>query len=92
MTKFRNLRTALIASVSCTMFTPVAFAQDEPAAADTGDIVVTALRQQYRGDVPLKELPQSVSVLSSEMLEDAGISRILSARERAQRFLEASAR
>jgi len=76
MTKFRNLRTALIASVSCTMFTPVAFAQDEPAAADTGDIVVTALRQQYRGDVPLKELPQSVSVLSSEMLEDAGITRL----------------
>lgn len=76
MTKFRNLRTALIASVSCTMFAPVAFAQDEPAAADTGDIVVTALRQQYRGDVPLKELPQSVSVLSSEMLEDAGITRL----------------
>lgn len=49
----------------------------QPAATDQGEeIVVTAVRQQYRGDVPLKDLPQSISVLSTELLKDAGITRL----------------
>ena len=40
------------------------------------DITVTGLRQQYRGDVPLRELPQSVQVLSAEKLADAGVTRL----------------
>lgn len=70
MTKFMNLRKVLIASVTCTMFSPVAFAQDEPAAADAGDIVVVAMRQQYFGDTPLKEIPQSVQILDAKLLDD----------------------
>ncbi len=41
-----------------------------------GDITVTGLRQQYRGDVPLRELPQSVQVLSAEKLAEAGVTRL----------------
>lgn len=47
----------------------------EEAPAD-GDITVTGLRQQYRGDVPLRELPQSVQVLSSAKLAEAGVTRL----------------
>ena len=41
-----------------------------------GQIVVTGIRQQYRGDVPLKDLPQSVAVISDQMLKTAGITRL----------------
>lgn len=75
----KDFRKTLFATVSCCMLVPAAYAQEEPAAEDTGDIVVVALRQQYRGDVDLKELPQSVSVLSSDMLKDAGITQLDSA-------------
>jgi iron complex outermembrane recepter protein len=81
MTKFRNLRTALIASVSCTMFAPVAFAQTEPAAEDTSDIVVVAMRQQYIGDTPLKEIPQSVQILDAALLDDINANGLTEALE-----------
>lgn len=42
----------------------------------TGQIVVTGIRQQYRGDVPLKDLPQSVTVLSNQLLKTVGITRL----------------
>jgi len=49
----------------------------ETAQADGNpDIVVRGIRQQYRGDVPLRELPQSVQVLSAEKLADAGVTRL----------------
>lgn len=42
----------------------------------TGQIVVTGIRQQYRGDVPLKDLPQSVTVLSNQLLQKVGVTRL----------------
>ncbi len=57
-----------------------AIPDDQAGATETADgnadITVTGLRQQYRGDVPLRELPQSVQVLSAEKLADAGITRL----------------
>jgi iron complex outermembrane receptor protein len=41
-----------------------------------GQIVITGIRQQYRGDVPLKDLPQSVTVISDQMLKMVGITRL----------------
>src|SRR5690242_9346669 len=41
-----------------------------------GRIVITGLRQQYRGDVPLKDLPQSISVISDQMLKTVGVTRL----------------
>lgn len=40
------------------------------------DVTVTGVRQQYRGDVPLRDLPQSVQVLSVEKLAEAGLTRL----------------
>lgn len=45
-------------------------------ATEADDITVTGLRQQYRGDVPLRAIPQSVQVLSAERLADAGVTRL----------------
>lgn len=50
-----------------------------PATAQTtptGQIVITGIRQQYRGDVPLKDLPQSVTVLSDQLLKTVGATRL----------------
>lgn len=44
--------------------------------AGNGDITITGLRQQYRGDVPLRDLPQSVQVLSAETLAEVGVTRL----------------
>ncbi len=51
-----------------------ALAVDSPASdsSELSTIEVTAIRQAYRGDTPLSELPQSVTELSSDQLKDAG--------------------
>jgi iron complex outermembrane receptor protein len=40
------------------------------------EVVVTAQREHYRGDVPLEELPQSVTVLTAETLQEVGVVRL----------------
>lgn len=82
MSTIKGLRKALAASVSCFILVPMAHAQDAPAEeAETGDIVVVALRQQYFGDTPLKEIPQSVQILDAKLLDNLGITRLDSALE-----------
>lgn len=49
------------------------------AAAQTAtveDVVVTAQRQHYRGDIPIKELPQAVQVISAETIRDVAVTRL----------------
>jgi iron complex outermembrane receptor protein len=47
------------------------------SAQDAGDdIVVTGQRQAYRGDISLRETPQNIAVIDTEMLEDAGATRL----------------
>jgi len=48
----------------------------QTAQAAQGEIVVRGLRQQYRGDVPLKDLPQAVTVLPSTLLQTVGVTRL----------------
>jgi len=55
---------------------PSSQAEANAEAGGDADITVTGLRQQYRGDVPLRDLPQSVQVLSAEKLADAGVTRL----------------
>lgn len=50
-----------------------AIAQEESARLEA--IVVIAQKQPYRGDTDLKELPQSVQVLSGDLLQDVGVTR-----------------
>jgi iron complex outermembrane receptor protein len=55
--------------------TPAAFAADSAAGGSTAvlEIVeVTSIRQPYRGDTPLNELPQSVQILDADLLKDVG--------------------
>lgn len=51
-----------------------AFAADEAVELET--IQITAIRQPFRGDTPLQELPQSVQVLSSDLLKDVGATQL----------------
>lgn len=71
MTRLSCFRLALAATSAFVVAVPVAQAQE---AED--QIIVTAIRQQYRGDVDPKDLPQAVSILSSDMLQDAGITQL----------------
>ena len=60
----------------------VAHAEAAPAAPelasaqDDETITVTGLREQYRGDVPLKELPQSIQTLSGATLREVNLTRL----------------
>ncbi|HET9628940.1 MAG TPA: Plug domain-containing protein, partial [Novosphingobium sp.] len=65
-------RAALIAGVALSTIPAVAHAAD----ADDATIVVTGQRQQYRGDIPVKELPQSVQVIDGKVLEQLNITRL----------------
>jgi len=58
-----------------------AHAQSKPAGGVLDEVVVLAHRQQYRGDVPLQELPQNIAVLPAKLLSDANITRLDAALE-----------
>jgi iron complex outermembrane receptor protein len=49
------------------------------SAAALDEVVVMAQRQAYRGDVPLAEIPQSITVLDAELLREAGVTRLAEA-------------
>ncbi|HEX7761084.1 MAG TPA: TonB-dependent siderophore receptor [Caulobacteraceae bacterium] len=76
-------RLALIAGASLLVTAPAAYAADAAAdAAASGDsgavdqVVVLATKQQYRGDVSIKDLPQNIEVVSAKTLNDVGITRL----------------
>ena len=76
MTKTSTFRSLLVAGVALSAFPSTAWAQAAGDADSADTIVVTGQRQQYRGDVPLKELPQSVQVIDSEQLSTLNITRL----------------
>lgn len=69
----RYFRFALVPA-ACLVSTPMVLAQETSANASLDTVVVTAQKQPYRGDTPLKELPQSVQVLSADLLADVGVT------------------
>ena len=72
---FRSLPLA----VSMLTLTQPAFAEE--AAADHTDsaIVVTGIRQAYRGNFAEKEIPQAISVITAKQLQDNNILRLADA-------------
>lgn len=85
LTAFRSI---LAAGVALAALPSTGWAQEgiEPNAADTeaneaDAIVVSGQRQQYRGDVPIKEIPQSIQVIGPELLADLNVTRLDSALE-----------
>ncbi len=77
----RPIRSALIAGTALIALPSTVHAQAAPAeeTAAEGDIIVTAQRQQYRGDVAVKDLPQSIQVIDGQLLADLGVTRLDSA-------------
>lgn len=53
-----------------------ATAAPEGEEAPQDEIIVEGVRQQYVANVPTIEVPQSIQILSSETLKDAGITRL----------------
>lgn len=76
-----RLRLALLSGAALLSAAPAAFAADAKSPTSVDEVVVLAHRQQYRGDVPLQELPQNVAVVSSELLKNANITTLDSAVE-----------
>jgi hypothetical protein len=64
----------LLAGAACFATVP-AFAEESADA----EITVTGIRQAYQGAFEAKEVPQAVSVISSETLEDNVILRLTDA-------------
>jgi iron complex outermembrane receptor protein len=72
----RSFRASVVVA-SLGLAAGVAFAADPPAA-DSGldTVVITSVRQAYRGDVPLNDLPQNVTVLSEEVLKQVNATQL----------------
>lgn len=69
-----HLKQTLIAStILAALFSPLQALAD-PVPEET--IVVTAQRQAYRADIPLKLTPQSVDILEADTLEEVGVTRL----------------
>lgn len=80
MMKKSALKAVLATSVSLGVMPVQAWAQaaatEEAAPASDSEMVVIGQRQQYRGDVPLKSIPQSVQVLDASTLADLNVTRL----------------
>jgi iron complex outermembrane receptor protein len=70
---FRNVLVSTAASLLCIS---AALAADAASPTDLGEVVVTGQKQAYRGDTPLQELPQSVQVLTGDLLKQVDITRL----------------
>ncbi|MFM1975989.1 MAG: hypothetical protein RL145_835, partial [Pseudomonadota bacterium] len=64
------------ALIGATLTPFVAFADPAQKESKAETIVVTAQRQAYRADIPLKLTPQSVDILEADTLEEVGITRL----------------
>ena len=71
---------ALAASTASLALASGAQAQTAGNAGD-GTIVVTAMKRQYFGDTPVKEIPQAVQFLDGKLLDDLNITRLDTALE-----------
>jgi iron complex outermembrane receptor protein len=81
MSRSRGLRLALLAGSALFSNLSIAHAADAPSGTKIDEVVVLAHRQQYRGDVPIQELPQNVAILPAKLLKDVNITRLDAALE-----------
>lgn len=71
-----QFRRVLFASGAILAAASAAHAAETDNPSNVEEVVVRAERQQYRGDVPLKELPQNVAVIEAQVLEAVGVTRL----------------
>jgi len=83
MTKKLSAFAGLLSSSTAILLVPqAASAQERNEAAGASDaIIVSGQRQQYRGDVPLREIPQSIQVIDGETLKELNITTLDTALE-----------
>ena len=74
MSKLRYLRRTLAPTAGLLLGTFSAFAADPVTTAEK--IVVTGVKQPYRGDTALRDLPQSIRILSADLLADMGVTKL----------------
>ena len=72
----RYFRTVLVSTAASLLCIRAALGADAAYPSDLSEVVVTGQKQAYRGDTPLKELPQSVEVLTAGLLKDVGVTRL----------------
>jgi iron complex outermembrane receptor protein len=66
-------KTMLLATAGCAaLLTSPAHAADE----DKSSILVTGQRQAYRGDVPVKELPQSIQLIDAKIMDTINMTKM----------------
>lgn len=68
------LKSVLATSISMAFTFGVNAQESSDTVDEIESIEVVQQRQPYRGDVPLKSLPQSVDVVSGKLLDDIGIN------------------
>lgn len=77
MNRKSAFRAALVAGIALTAISTAARAEEAAdGAPNDATIVVTGQRQQYRGDIPVKELPQSVQIIDSRVLQQLNVTRL----------------
>lgn len=82
MSKKISYLSALTVTVSIIALSPAASAQQASSPEiDDSAILVKGQKQQYMGDISTKDLPQNVQVLSADLLQAAGITRLDTALE-----------
>ena len=75
--KIRHLlRASASAAVLTAMLSTAAFAQEEPAAADEGTTVDTIVVTVNKREQNLQDVPATVTALSGELMQDAGVKDI----------------
>ncbi|KFZ37993.1 TonB-dependent receptor [Shewanella mangrovi] len=76
--KYGFFSTALL--LGCAQFTPVAIATtaNTDTALDKQDLerITIEYRQAYRGDVPASALPQAITTLDQQLLQDVGVGSL----------------
>jgi iron complex outermembrane receptor protein len=72
------MRKTIISAMIPTLITSPVIAQDK-SSTEIEKIEVTGYKQAYRGNVPIKELPQAVAVISAQELNNMGISNFQTA-------------
>ncbi|HQS98368.1 MAG: TonB-dependent siderophore receptor [Novosphingobium sp. 35-62-5] len=79
MMKMSAVKAALAIGVAMGAMPMAAWAQNAPVEGEEAqpleEMVVIGQRQQYRGDVPLSALPQSVQVIDASTLQNLNITR-----------------
>lgn len=71
---------SLLAGAALTAFPAVAMADEAASGTTTGDaIVVTGQRQQYHGDVPVKEIPQTIQMIDGKTLQNLNLTKLTDA-------------